>query len=583
MMEYYLKERIGNPQLFVGRKKELTFFLKWIEEIKEEKSKSTALLSRRKTGKSALLERLYNITFARNNDVIPFYYEVKEGSKWAIEFCKDFFLTFIYQYIAFKSRKREYLVPEGKHIFGNAVKAAKKEGVEYLTGFIEEIEQAALDESVDAMWEMVRNAPRWIAERRDEFILQIIDEFQFMNSEIYWDKNKTRKADDFAGAYLNTAESKISPLLVSGSWVGWLMNDLIMLLPARFKFKFLRNMPEEEAIEMISLYCRFFDVPVSEEIVYLLLELTEGSPFYISSIIRSNFEEKDLTTTEGLLRVMEFETLSYEGEIKSTWMEYVTTAFYRVNDVNAKNIVLYLCKNREREVTRKELLEKLNLDMTDAELERKLKVLIKADIIEQGRSNFDYKGVKDNIFDKVFRGVYQKEIELFDVRELSNEYKAMFEEMKERYNRLLGEYNYRKGLYGEYLIIDKLRLRAFRENEYFRKMTENLPEDFEFTEYKRVWKYRTTPDATTDLNIDIYAKAKGEGYSLIGEVKNRSTKKFSREEGEELLQKTEKLKERENIGKYICFVFSRSGFTNEAEQFCNEKGIAYTGDERWLE
>ncbi|UCH98374.1 MAG: hypothetical protein JSV88_16445, partial [Candidatus Aminicenantes bacterium] len=98
-MEYALKERIGKPDLFVGRKKELAFFLKWIDDIKEEKSQTTAILARRKMGKTALLERLFNITFFKNDGVIPFYYEIKESKMWVVDFCQDFFLTFIYQYI----------------------------------------------------------------------------------------------------------------------------------------------------------------------------------------------------------------------------------------------------------------------------------------------------------------------------------------------------------------------------------------------------------------------------------------------------------------------------------------------------
>ena len=42
-MDYALKERIGKPELFTGRKEELAYFLKWINDIKEEKSQSTAL------------------------------------------------------------------------------------------------------------------------------------------------------------------------------------------------------------------------------------------------------------------------------------------------------------------------------------------------------------------------------------------------------------------------------------------------------------------------------------------------------------------------------------------------------------
>ncbi|UCH92722.1 MAG: hypothetical protein JSV88_20835, partial [Candidatus Aminicenantes bacterium] len=103
-MDYALKERIGKPELFTGRKEELTYFLKWINDIKEEKSQSTALLARRKMGKTAVMERLFNITFFKNDKVIPFYYEVKETKMWVVDFCVQFFLSFIYQYIAFKTR-----------------------------------------------------------------------------------------------------------------------------------------------------------------------------------------------------------------------------------------------------------------------------------------------------------------------------------------------------------------------------------------------------------------------------------------------------------------------------------------------
>ncbi len=71
-MKIYLKEKIGNQGLFTGRKRELGHFLKWIEKIKRELSMSTAIVSRRKTGKTALLYRLYNIIFHKNDGVIPF-------------------------------------------------------------------------------------------------------------------------------------------------------------------------------------------------------------------------------------------------------------------------------------------------------------------------------------------------------------------------------------------------------------------------------------------------------------------------------------------------------------------------------
>ena len=100
--DYALKERIGNPDLFVGRKDELDFLNKWLANIPRELSKSTAILSRRKKGKTALVERFYNIIYHKNENVIPFYYEVREGNKWVVNFALDFYTNFLSQYLGFK-------------------------------------------------------------------------------------------------------------------------------------------------------------------------------------------------------------------------------------------------------------------------------------------------------------------------------------------------------------------------------------------------------------------------------------------------------------------------------------------------
>ncbi|MCU0290245.1 MAG: hypothetical protein MUF15_28150 [Acidobacteria bacterium] len=583
-MDYALKERIGKPELFTGRNKELTYYIKWINDIKEEKSQSTAILARRKMGKTAILERLFNITFSKNDGVIPFYYEVKEAKMWMGNFCKDFFLAFIYQYIAFKTRNKEYLNPMGGFAFEKVVEIVKKESLDYLIDLIEGVENEFTHEYVDTLWILVRDAPRRLAARRNEFIVQMIDEFQFLNAMIYRDKEMKILVDDMAGGYLGTAESKVAPLLVSGSWVGWLMNELNMMLPARFKYKFLENMPESEAVEMIFKYSWFFNVPLTEEIAYLLAELAEGSTFYIAAVIRSEFPGKDLTTTEGLIGTLEFETLDNRGTIKSTWMEYVSSAFNRVNEKNAKNIVLHLSKYRDREWTRKELLEKLNLEMTDNELEKKLKALVKADIISQGQSNFDYCGVTDNIFDKVFRGVYEKEISEFDVGIIKEEYSKEIEKLKRQYNSLLGKYNYQKGYFAEYLLLEQLRLHARQKNEFLKSITRYLPGDFNFCEYTRVWRYDCSPEQSRCFNIDIFARADAScNYSIIGEVKSRDTRKFSKDEAVEFEKKLTTLKSLEKIERAVGFIFSRSGFTPEAEDYCKERGISCSEDKRWLD
>ena len=57
-------------------------------------------------------------------------------------------------------------------------------------------------------------------------------------------------------------------------------------------------------------------------------------------------------------------------------MEYIAKAFPKINDRHAKNIVLHLSKHSDREWTRDELREALNLEMSDQDLEKKLKTLV---------------------------------------------------------------------------------------------------------------------------------------------------------------------------------------------------------------
>ena len=83
--------------------------------------------------------------------------------------------------------------------------------------------------------------------------------------------------------------------------------------------------------------------------------------------------------------------------------------------------------------------------------------------------------------------------------------------------------------------------------------------------------------------MDIFARAEYPGdYSIIGEVKCRDTRKFSKEEAVEFEEKFTAVKKLENIERAVGFIFSRSGFTGEAEKYCKEKGMACSEDERWL-
>jgi energy-coupling factor transporter ATP-binding protein EcfA2 len=572
-MQNFLHEKIGNPALFTGRKKELNQLLHWVNGIKIQASKSKAIISRRKTGKSAVMQRLFNILFAQNGQVIPFYFEIRETPQWIVSYSKKFFITFICQYLAFKSRNLIYL--KYNEDYGQLVQAAKKEKLDYLVRHIKGFEYSENKGSIDTLWDIARDAPRTIAEYNDDRVLQMIDEFQFINRYIYWDQYKEKRIPNLAGSYLHTAEYKNAPLLVSGSWVGWLMDDLNKMLPGRFTFFDFGNMPRNEAIEMVFNYSEVLKIPISYESACIMADITEGNPFYISALFYSEYQTKDFSSEQGVLDVLDFETLNKRGDIRETWLEYILSAIDRINDVNGKKIILYLCQHKDKMIPRDQIEKELNLGMKNGELEKRLKAFVMSDIIEQGTSNFRYQAVSDNIFEKVFRGIYQEEIDGFDPKEIKNEYQQL-------YRKLQGKFNKYKGEFSEYVIINCLRHRAYKQNDYYVALINNLPDDFQFVDYESIWSYSASPVHKKDLQVDIFAKAGGDDYSLIGEVKNRKAK-FSVKEAQIFLAKALEVQQLENVSKTLFFVFSAGGFFKNTIQFLKENKIAWSDDKTFLE
>ncbi len=583
-MQAYLKEKIGKPGLFSGRQKELNLFQNWIAGIPKEISRSYALLSRRKTGKTAIMQRLYNLTFEKSNGVIPLYYEIKEGKQWAVDFCAEFFITFLSQYIAYKTRNSGYTALSGKQKGDFAVlkDIARQEGLNYLLDDIEGVELLVNEQHVGRLWSVVREWPFSIATRQQEYIVQLIDEFQYLNSEICRDQGGTQVINDFAAGYMSTAEYRNAPLLISGSYIGWLKELLHTMLPSRFRQYELKEMPEDEAIEMVHNYARLYETPLPEDVAYAMATLCEGNPFYVSALFDSDAPGKDLTTRDGLLNTLEYETLHSHGYIRLVWMEYLGKVFYAVNQENAKNLVFHLSQNRDREMSRRELLEELHLKISERELEERLRALVKADIIEEGRSNMYYRGVQDNLFDKVFRGQYADDIRTFDPQEISSEYQAMYEQAKQKLHAMTGKYSQIKGQFAEFAVIHQLRLHAREKEDLLRSITLNLPEDFHFVEYAFVWSYKLARPDQRDMWIDVFARAAETDYSLISEVKYREKPHFSMAEADEFIRKAQVLQEQERLTKVVLFVFCSAGFAPETLGFFHEQGIAYSDDERWL-
>ncbi|MDJ0839064.1 MAG: hypothetical protein QNK37_21290 [Acidobacteriota bacterium] len=564
-MEYALTEEIGNTDFFVGRQEEMASLLKWAEGTKKMMSKSRALLARRKKGKTALVQRFYNILF-HNNDpmVVPFYFRVEEEKQKIDQFATLFYSAFIAQFLAFKLRDPE-LVNQTLSL------SRLKKYAEADQDIVSDIENMEDFIRMDPRfaWKLARDAPHRIASVKKIRIIQIIDEFQYMNRYLFHDDDFKNRSD-FCHSYMGTAESKVAPLLVTGSYIGWLIS-IIGYMTSRFDPISLEGLTDAEALATVYNYAALTDTPVTDETASYIAEVAQNDPFYISQIIRTLKKDLDLTTKEGVRASLQFETTLGKGFTANMWWDYIHDAFGRVNKKNAKRIVLYLAKRGEEELSRRQIKEDLKLDISDDDLEIRLYQLYMADLIARGSSAFHYKGLGDHIFEAVFRKIYGPEIDLLDPETIAEEFERKMSEMDRRANSY-------KGLGGEYKVMFHI-LQALSHQADLADIVFNHQEGYALNPFAPLKKSRIYKDQENSREIDILAVSEAEdGTDLVIEVKNWKEKVSMKAVNRFVELKEDYAGELKKKTGFI--LYSEKGFTTSQEELMKDRGIMYTTPER---
>ncbi|MCP4345696.1 MAG: hypothetical protein GY795_09240, partial [Desulfobacterales bacterium] len=336
-----------------------------------------ALLGRRKCGKTAIMQRLFNILWNRHGRVIPFYIEVLDRNQWLLDFSDNYFRTFMSQYLSFHTRtillpdndpwKMDDLEDMGRTIGNDKILRRIETFREYYeAGRVENARSTAF------------TTPGWFAGTENMFALIMIDEIQFMTKYIYLDREHKVKDRNLPGAYHGLVESKTAPMLVAGSYVGW----MTQMMRDMFKGGRLKRTPvspkltSDRGLEATYRYAEYYKQKITDESAFVINLLTQSDPFYIATLFRSDWEERDFSTVEGAVRTLTHEIKNREGEMFDTWSDYIDSAIREVNDTHAKKILLFLSGERFRECTRDEIRDHLNGELNDRELEEKLRTLV---------------------------------------------------------------------------------------------------------------------------------------------------------------------------------------------------------------
>lgn len=330
-MQYPLEEKIGRPELLVGREKEFANFNKWISRIPGKLSKSRVILARRKSGKTTFVQRIFNQLWSANGQVIPFYFVFEEGNIWKPNLAVNYFRTFASHYISFFERDTDLV---GKPLSLEQIRAyGETKGIKALVDDVDGLQQDEAHGRYDLMWITAFNAPHSYASIFNQRVLVILDEFQNCAIHVYPDPNfQTKPIDSMPGSYHSLSESKVVPMLVTGSYPAWLKKIMSDYLEAGrlSDIHFSPYLTPEEGLQAVYKYAEVYAEPITNPTAQQINELCMADPFFISCVVQSEYPNRDLTTAKGVIETVNYEITYRKSELMRTWEEYIPLALKRV-------------------------------------------------------------------------------------------------------------------------------------------------------------------------------------------------------------------------------------------------------------
>ena len=575
-MQYPLAEKIGNPDLLVGRETEFKLINKWLSLIPDRMSKSRVILARRKSGKTVFIQRIFNQLWSDPKlGVIPFFFDIAESKIWYPDFAIKYYRSFASQYISFIERN-EKLVTQPlslEKIREYGLAKSNQQLVDDVDSLLKNKERGFHD----SMWDIATTAHHRFAALFDIRFLVILDEFQNITQYIYPDQQyETSPIETLAGSFHSLSESKLAPMLVTGSYVGWLIQIIGKYLEAgRLKRMYMSPyLTEDDGLEAVYKYAEYCQEPITNETALMINKLCMSDPFFISCVIQNDSPNKDLTTGDGVVEAVNYEISDRHSEMSETWNEYLQLTLPRINDKYAKTLLLHLSKHADSYWTPKSLKQELSIDLDFYQIQDKLVKMSEADVIERGVSDIQFRGLQDGTLNLILRNRFEEEIKLFNPSDLNSqeppldlisEFKAQIESLKTENRKLRGLLNNVSGKFAEHQLATTFRSKKhFALSVFFDNVKDTVPLNIINVKERVIFQR----DDGKAMEIDVVAESKC-GRIVLVEVK-KTQKKMSLKAITDFQEKVE------IYGKQLATLpafLSLGGFTGEALEFCQKHGI----------
>jgi len=408
-MQYPLSEKIGPPDLLIGRESLFRLLNNWIDDIENQSSQSQVIMARRKSGKSAIAQRLFNQFWSQNGNVIPFYFEFDEHNIYYPNLALDYYNSFASQYISFLERKEKWV----EQSF--SLKKIREYGLAHaIPEFVEDVdfllENSGQKGDHDGMWEIASSAPERFAANYDKRVFVILEEFQYLTEFYYSDPYyQVEPMRSLAATYHSLSDSKIAPMFLTSSYISKQKAIMAEYLPKVTEIPFSCSLTPEEGLEAVYKYAEFYNVSITDETAVQINVLCKGDPFFIYTVIQ-NRTDSDLKTQEGVVESVYYQVSNRRSEMSGTWKEYFVPIWKRMCDRHIDNLFYHISQHPDRAWTVIELKEALDMPLSEDEIEERLVALSKAHLIIRSDSGNDFKALYDSSLPLILRNRFEHEI-----------------------------------------------------------------------------------------------------------------------------------------------------------------------------
>ncbi|MEM7531599.1 MAG: restriction endonuclease [Chloroflexota bacterium] len=575
-----IPERVGEG-MFTDREEEMAVLMEWAGMVADKYGRSEALVSHRRYGKTAIMERFYNRLFWAREDVMPFYFELGEDEIWIRELVEVYFFSFIQQFLAYRTRDA-MLAFEPPIPLEELRSIAEKIDETVILNHLRYWERLQKKDSLTSgdIKSIFHNLPHTVASRTGVSIIVMFDEFQRLDQVLYRDEACTRKYGKYTGSFATAAESSRAPMLIAGSQVTILTQQALAgAMLGRVGTTYIKRLPIGGCAELVRKFARKRKLNISLDMAYSISRLVDGHPYYIWCLFNSKYRKGDLATEKGVKATLTFEAEDQAGYIRQFWQINFFQAMETFNQPHAKRILLYLTQYSTTEVYIEQIISDLGLPLTKDEGNQLLRELIRYDLARERSSGF-YGGLSDPMLAHVLRIEFGWEIAQLmrddAIRQMEAEVsQEIIQYQKELIGKLKGDLRFWTGRFAE-MFIDKLMKRHFNDQRvtgaFFNHAT-----DVQLDRFESVFTTMTQPPgATRPYQIDLYGLPRGANQPpWVVEVKNWQTP-VNQPDVKHFFEAAQNLAKDRGHAQVRCWFYAHSGFSEPAKQFMQQNGMFYT-------